>query len=244
MGRGRFSGDKTAAYPKQVESIEAELRAAGFNIPSQTKRIASMIESLEGRADRILILGDVKQKITHATAREDREVRAVMKTIMDLFQAVVVTPGNHDGGLKEILPEGCLMTPLNGTVVEGVGAFHGHVWPSEEVMSTETIVMAHIHPSILLEDSLGGRSNEKCWMRARLDEKKVKERYETSPDEMVVVPAFNPLITGSPINTPRGGKLGPLMRNAYADEDSVTAYLLDGTNLGRPSMSPRKLSKT
>lgn len=215
--------------------IEAELRTAGFNIPSQTEKVVSMIESLEGLADRMIILGDVKQRITHATVREDREVRHVMKTVMDRFQAVVITPGNHDGGLKDAVPDGCIIAPLNGTVVEGVGASHGHVWPSEEVMSTDTVVMAHMHPSVLLEDSLGGRSNEKCWMRAKLRKDKAMERYQTCPKEVVVVPAFNPLITGSPINTAGGGKLGPLMRNGYVDEDTVTAYLLDGTNLGKPS---------
>lgn len=224
--------------------IESELRASGFNIPSQVKKVTSMIESLEGYADRMLILGDVKQRVTHATPREDREVRSVMKTIMGLFQAVVITPGNHDGGLKEAVPDGCIVTPLNGTVVEGAGALHGHVWPSDDVMSTKTIITAHVHPSILLEDSLGGRTNEKCWMRARLKEDKVRERYRRCPNEMIVMPAFNPLITGTPINAPGGGRLGPLLRNGFADEETITAYLLDGTNLGRPAtLSPRKRDK-
>ncbi|UCE91279.1 MAG: metallophosphoesterase [Methanobacteriota archaeon] len=221
--------------------IEAELRASGFNIPNQTKKVTSVIEALEGYADRMLILGDVKHRITHATPREDKDVRSVMDTIMRLFQAVVITPGNHDGGLRGIVPEGCIVTPLTGTVVEGAGTLHGHVWPSEEVMSAAKVITAHIHPSILLEDSLGGRANEKCWMRAAMRKEKARERYRGCPDEMIVVPAFNPLITGTPINVPGGGRLSPLLRNGFADDDTVTAYLLNGTNLGRPSaLSPRK----
>lgn len=215
--------------------IEAELRASGFNIPNQTKKVTSMIESLEGHADAMLILGDVKQRITHATPGEDRDLRAVMSTIMRLFQAVVITPGNHDGGLKGVLPDGCIITPLNGTVVEGAGAFHGHVWPSQEVMSTETVIMAHVHPSVLLEDSLGGRTNEKCWMRAGLRKDKALSRYDSCPQEMIVVPAFNPLITGTPVNAPGGGRLGPLLKNGFADESKTAVYLLDGTNLGKPA---------
>ena len=223
--------------------IEAELRASGFNIPNQTRKVISMIESLEGYADRMIILGDVKQRITHATPREDKDLRSVMDVVMRLFQAVVITPGNHDGGLKDIVPEGCIVTPLNGTVVEGAGALHGHVWPSEEVMATKTIITAHVHPSILLEDSLGGRANEKCWMRAKMRKEKANERYGSCPDEMVVMPAFNPLITGTPVNAPGGGRLGPLLRNGFADDDAMTVYLLDGTNLGRPvPLSPRKRS--
>ena len=73
---------------------------------------------------------------------------------------------------------------------------------------------------------------------------KASERYGSCPDEMVVMPAFNPLITGTPVNAPGGGKLGPLLRNGFADDDSMTVYLLDGTNLGRPvPIAPRKRSK-
>ncbi|UCE80809.1 MAG: hypothetical protein JSV94_06635, partial [Methanobacteriota archaeon] len=72
--------------------IETALRAAGFNIPSQLSKMSRDIESLAGHADRLLILGDVKHRITHATQREDQEVRSIMQSIMRAFQAVVITP--------------------------------------------------------------------------------------------------------------------------------------------------------
>jgi putative SbcD/Mre11-related phosphoesterase len=213
--------------------IETALRGSGFNIPSQLPKMSSAIETLGCHADRLMILGDVKHRITHASRGEDRDLRAIMQRIMRTFQAVVVTPGNHDGGLREAMPEGCVITTSHGTVVDGVGAFHGHVWPSDDVMACDTVVMGHVHPSVRLEDSMGGRVNEKCWMRAGFSKKKVTERYASCPDELVVVPAFNPLITGSPINAPGGGALGPLLRNNLVNEHSISAYLLDGTNLGR-----------
>lgn len=215
--------------------IEMALRRAGFNIPSQLPKISSAVESLASYADRLLILGDVKHRITHATHREDREVRAIMQDIMKAFKAVMVTPGNHDGGLKGLMPEGCEVTAAHGTVVDGVGAFHGHVWPSDAVMASDRIVMGHVHPSVLLENSFGGRANEKCWMRAKLSKRRVLERYSACPLELIVAPAFNPLITGSPINAPGGGRLGPLLRNDLVNERSMDLYLLDGTNLGKPA---------
>jgi putative SbcD/Mre11-related phosphoesterase len=221
--------------------IETALRGSGFNIPSQLPKMSNAIESLGSHADRLVILGDVKHRITHAGHGEDRDVRAIMQRIMRTFQAVVVTPGNHDGGLKDVMPDGCIITANHGTVVEEIGAFHGHVWPSEEVMACNMVVMGHVHPSVRLEDAMGGGLNEKCWMRARFSKTKVAERYDTCPKELVVVPAFNPLITGSPINAPGGGRLGPLLRNKLVNERSISAYLLNGTNLGRP---PRRKART
>jgi len=221
--------------------IETALRGSGFNIPSQLPKMSAAIECLGSHADRLIILGDVKHRITHAGRGEDRDVRAIMQRTMRTFQAVVVTPGNHDGGLKDVMPDGCIITATHGTVVDGVGAFHGHVWPSEDVMACDRVVMGHVHPSVRLEDSMGGGLNEKCWMRARFSKKKVAERYDACPKELVVVPAFNPLITGSPINSPGGGRLGPLLRNQLVNERSISAYLLNGTNLGRP---PRRKART
>ena len=214
--------------------IESALRASGFNIPNQLPKMSYAIESLSSHADRLLILGDVKHRITHATQREDRDVRAFMKGIMEAYRAVLITPGNHDGGLRDLMPDGCLVSPNHGAVVGGVGAFHGHVWPSEKVMASDSVLMGHVHPSVLLEGPYGGKANEKCWMRGKMSRKKVLERYPTCPKELIVVPAFNPLIAGSPVNKPKGGMLGPLLRNGLASERTLRVHLLDGTDLGRP----------
>ncbi len=219
--------------------IEASLRAAGFNVPNQMPKMLSTMESLASHADRLLILGDVKQRITHASVREDREIRHVMRELMRVFQAVVITPGNHDGGLRDVVPEGCVVAATQGTVIEGAGAFHGHVWPSQKTMSCRRLVMGHVHPSVLFEDSMGGRMNEKCWYRAPLVKEKVLGRYSSHPEELVIVPAFNPLITGSPVNA-GGGLLGPLLRNGLVDTLLARAYLMDGTNLGTPPTVVRK----
>jgi putative SbcD/Mre11-related phosphoesterase len=219
--------------------IEASLRASGFNVPTQMPGMLTSMESLASHADRLLILGDVKHRITHASRREDREVGHVMKRLMDLFQAIVITPGNHDGGLRAVVPDGCVIASVQGTVIEQAGVFHGHVWPSQKTMSARKLVMGHVHPSVLLEDSMGGRINEKCWYRAPMLKEKVLERYPSCPEELVVVPAFNPLITGSPVNAD-GRLLGPVLRNGLVDAATARAYLMDGTNLGTPPKVSRK----
>jgi len=214
--------------------IEVQLRAAGFNIPSQMPRMLASLEGLASRASRMLILGDIKHRIPSIGYREDKEIRHLLQALLSRFDELVIASGNHDGGLSSILPAEVKAIANHGGKIEDVGFFHGHVWPSKESMASEKLVMAHIHPSILLVDSLGTKTNEKCWLKAKLRSKGVAEKYDACPKELVVVPAFNPLLTGTPINSKAGSYMGPLFRNNLVDENSLTAFLLDGTDLGHP----------
>ena len=212
--------------------IEVQLRHAGFNIPSQTPKMLEGIQRLKSRGRSLLLLGDVKHRIPSVSYRENKEIGPFLEKLAESFNRIVIVAGNHDGGLAATLPEGVEAISGRGTRLESAGVFHGHVWPSEKVMEAHTIVMGHTHPSVLLTDSLGSKSNEKCWVRASLNERAVLVRYETCPKELVIVPAFNPLLTGTPVNSSRGTMIGPLFRNDLVDRKSMKVYLLDGTNLG------------
>ncbi len=219
--------------------IEVQLRRSGFNIPSQSRRMLDDLVALASRGDKLLILGDVKHRIPAVSYREDREIPPFFAALKDEYEEIVVVAGNHDGGLSSVLGEGVKAFAGPGTVVEDVGATHGHVWPSKDVMRAKRLLMGHIHPSVLLVDSIGSATNEKCWVRAGLRRKQILERYDDCPDEVVVVPAFNPLLTGTPINYGDRAILGPLFRNDLIDKRTIDAYLLDGTNVGFPTRMPR-----
>lgn len=220
--------------------IEVELAAGGFRVPSQTDKMLEGLERLSSFGDGLLLLGDVKHTIPYVGRREDREIRPFLARLHSLFGRVMIIAGNHDGGLASAVPEGIEAVPGHGTAVEDVGVFHGHVWPSREVMAAKRLVMGHIHPSVLTVDSIGTGTNEKCWVRGRLRKKAVLERYRSCPAELVVVPAFNPLMTGTPVNVRGGAKLGPLFRNELVEPKSIRVYLLDGTDLGNPPVVERK----
>jgi len=218
--------------------LEVQLRRAGFNIPTQTPRMREELMRLASFGDSIIILGDLKHRIPSVGYREDKELRPFMKALQDAYREISVIAGNHDGGLTSVLPEGVVAKHGRGIVVEDIGLFHGHVWPSATVMKAERLVMGHIHPSVMLVDSLGGRTNEKCWLRTELVRKKVLEKFDSCPKELVVVPAFNPLLTGTPVNGKPGSMLGPIFRNELADPESYRIYLMDGTNLGKAPPRP------
>ncbi len=215
--------------------IEVQLRRAGFNIPSQTPKILAGIESLLAFADRLLILGDFKHRIPGPSYKEDREIPPMLRKLLERYHEIMIVAGNHDGGLANILPSEIKAVSGPGTLIEDVGVMHGHVWPSEDAMRGRKLLMGHIHPSVLLTDSLGTRTNVKCWLRAGLRRKRILERYDACPAELVVVPSFSPLLTGTPVNSSSESKMGPLFKNELVDRKSVDVYLLDGTNLGLPA---------
>lgn len=213
--------------------IEVQLRLGGFNIPSQTPKMQASLEELSSKGENLLILGDLKHRIPSVGYRENKEIGPLMERLGECYESVTLVSGNHDGGIASVLPKSVRAVSGRGVRLEDVGAFHGHIWPSESVMEAQSVVMGHTHPSVLLMDSMGAKTNEKCWVRARFEKKTVAERYGHCPKEIVVVPAFNPLLTGTPLNSRRQPMIGPLFRNAFVDLDSLTYYLLDGTNLGK-----------
>lgn len=222
--------------------MEVQLRRSGFSIPSQMPKMMASLEALAGRAKNLVILGDLKHRIPNVGHREDREIRQLMGRMLETYDRVILVAGNHDGGISSALPEGCEALSSRGMCAGKVGLFHGHVWPSDEVMKAKTVVMAHVHPAVLMVDSLGTRSTEKCWVRAKLEEERVSERYGTCPERIVIVPAFNPLLTGTPVNSDRGTMMGPFFRNGLVDTESMRVHLLDGTYIDRPAelSRPRK----
>jgi hypothetical protein len=77
-------------------------------------------------------------------------------------------------------------------------------------------------------DSIGKSSKMPCLLRGRLSDEGVK-KYGKSV-EIVVLPAFNPLV-GAALGKP----LGPLFKNNLVGEMEV--YLLNGTYLGRYNLN-------
>jgi hypothetical protein len=122
--------------------------------------------------------------------------------------------------------------PATGLIVDDVGFVHGHTWPSPEVMACDTLVMAHNHPAVMFRDGVGRQTNEPCWFRGVFKESS-NDRYPALPRVFMVVPAFNRMLGGSPVNVIDEDLLGPILNSDMLDLDNAHLYLLDGIDLGR-----------
>lgn len=212
--------------------LESHLRRKGFNIVSRTEDMLERIEAAAEDADRLIVLGDVKDSVPGSTKQEYTEIPVFFDSLCDLFDKVYVVRGNHDTEIEEFLPGRVVIAPAAGMVLDGTGFVHGHTWPSAEVMACRTLVMAHDHPSVMFRDGVGRRTTEPCWLRGRFKEA-CSERYPVLPQELIVVPAFNRMLGGSPVNVSGEELLGPVLNSGLVDLDDARIYLLDGVDLGR-----------
>ncbi len=211
--------------------LESELRSRGVHVPSQTARMERELVSLSPGRDRLVLLGDIKNKVPGSSQQEHAELPRFFRTLLRHYNEVDVVRGNHDTNIEEFLPEGVSVHPSTGLRIDDVGFVHGHTWPSPEVMAARTLVIGHNHPTIALEDSLGNISKEPCWVRCKL--KEGGGRYMELPDEVIMVPAFNRSLGGSPINIEKGKLLGPLFSEGMVDIRKGRVYLPDGIYLGQ-----------
>lgn len=213
--------------------VESHLRAKGFHLVSRTSdMLDSIISSADEDIDKLIVIGDVKDSVPGSTKQEFAEIPDFFEALLERFTEVFVVRGNHDTQIEEFLPGRVRIRPATGLVRDGVGFVHGHTWPSDEVMACGTLVMAHNHPAVMFKDGVGRRTTEPCWFRGRFSVES-SDRYAKLPESFLVVPAFNRMLGGSPVNVIGEDLLGPILNSGWLDLDDARIYLLDGIDLGR-----------
>jgi len=210
--------------------LESELKEYGVTAQNNTQKMIDHLISLcrKYKPEEIILLGDIKHNIPSSTIRERIDVKNFLETIKK-YGTIHIVPGNHDGNIHKISPDDVIIHSSDGYLFENVGFIHGHRWPSEDIMNSDQIIMAHTHPTVMLTDRLNHRSFEPCWIKTSFIESKLNEKYPDSFNpQILIIPAFNPLCGGIPINKDR--PVGPLRK--IIDMDNARIYLLDGTLLG------------
>jgi putative SbcD/Mre11-related phosphoesterase len=207
---------------------EASLSEEGIHVPSQTGKLLRRIEriiSLE-KPDCLIILGDVKHTIEKIEMEEWRDVPEFFEKLRGKIPHIKVVPGNHDGNIEVLLPEGVEVAPQQGVIIGSVGLFHGHTWPDIKMMGCETLVIGHIHPTITFKDSIGFRITNQVWVKAPCDRitlaKSILKHYnfklkrdddpetilrsalsiEPKVKSLLIMPSFNDFLGGRAVNKP------------------------------------------
>ena len=241
---------------------EMSLSSEGIHVPSQTSKLLKKLMGLvsEYGPDEVLVLGDVKHTVATAEKMEWHDVPDFFNALRSRVRRVSIIRGNHDGNLEPLLPEGVRVLPASGAVFDDVGFFHGHQWPSPDLLKCRTLMMGHVHPVVGFRDPAGFRVTRQVWVRASCDggrlsrvllqkhgmkvkagvEEAFGELYGMKPraSQLFIMPSFNDFLGGRPLNERRmsGGKAemvtGPVLRSDAVDMRGADAYMLDGTLLG------------
>jgi uncharacterized protein len=191
------------------------------------------------RTDGVLIAGDAKHPIVGTPPPLRPVVFEFFARLLREELRVELVLGNHDVGLVRHLPREVEVHPAEGVVRHGVGIFHGHRWPSDDVLRADRLVAGHLHPGFRLaptvEDPVGKR---RCWVRVELPPPaprplRRRRHAELLAREMVVLPAFNPLAGTEALNRERPARGRSFLYRRFLARGTARAYLLDGTDLGR-----------
>ncbi|MBN1683532.1 metallophosphoesterase [Candidatus Bathyarchaeota archaeon] len=241
--------------------IEYELSKMGINIPYQTE---SMLKNLlqiikQQNPDRLIILGDVKHGVPITSFIEKKELPSFFEVLLKEVPKIDITRGNHDGKITEIVPKEITIHNSYGFVIGSdykVALFHGHAWLKPKMLDADLIIAGHNHPTILLKTPLGIRISQRVWLKGLLDPQKLVKAYLNQNDlkiikdpvkafnnkfninikasEVILMPTFNDLLGGLPVNgsIPQN-LLGPMLRREIINFDDFEVYLLDGTYLGK-----------
>jgi putative SbcD/Mre11-related phosphoesterase len=211
--------------------IEKQLHELGVNAFSQTNIMKDKIISLckKYNPNKIFLLGDIKHNIPSSTFQERKDVKDFLENLQ-LYGEIHIIPGNHDGNIKKLSPKDIIIHPSDGFLHKNIGLVHGHRWPSSDLMYCNNLIFGHTHPTIMLEDRLGYKKFESCWLKGEINQNKLNDRYPNSKKiKFVVIPAFNPLCGGIAANV--DGLVGPISK--IIDMDNTEVFLLDGSSLGR-----------
>jgi len=221
--------------------LEKEMAKKGFRIPPYSMKIIDRVNVIAERykANRIIVLGDVKHSIGKVDDIDWSVLPWFFDMLLDIFSSVEVIPGNHDGGIKSILPSRVKLHPSDGVVIgsdERVGVTHGHSWPSQEVISCGRMVMGHSHFRYEMKDRFGAKSKEAVWLFAKYDVGGLLKKAgfpvsSRGTGEIMVMPPFNNLVGGQAINVKGGLDFGPVLSSGTVDVREADIFLLDGTRV-------------
>ena len=242
---------------------EIALQERGIHVPSQTPKLLKKLITLlsEHNPDSLLILGDVKYTVVKAEAGEWHDIPAFFTELQRYVNDISIIRGNHDANLEPLLPETVKLLPATGTVIDDVGLFHGHKWPSPTLLKCKTLLMGHVHPVVVFRDPSGFRMTRQVWMKAECNaealakillekhgvkiegtmKKTLQKHFRVKPRTtgVFMMPSFNDFLGGRAVNETRPRKelgtealIGPVLRSEAVDVDNSELFLLDGTYLG------------
>jgi putative SbcD/Mre11-related phosphoesterase len=213
--------------------FESELSPKGINIDEQTffdeirKELADLINS--NKIDAVILLGDIKHTILSISNYEWHIIPQFFKFLSEVTDIYLV-PGNHDSNLRFLIPENVNTMGSKGMVLDDTLFIHGHTMPTIAKANIKRIVMGHIHPVFLRNNSM--INGQRVWIYLKLVKKAIIPDTQGDLD-LVIVPAFNRYIYA--INARHNTKsISPIITKAIKSNAVLQALLvsLDGSIVG------------
>ncbi len=220
---------------------ERRLLEKGVRIYDAWGQMAKSLLSLYSSfsATGLILLGDLKDSILYPESWELESIRRFISELSNLNLKII--KGNHDAHLGELIG-----IKAEDEFLLGDFAFlHGNALPSQEAMQKKFIITAHNHIAVRIIDENGGVYSEKAWLISKVSKSKCRKFYPgANASQLIIIPAFNPLILGMPVNEPRKDKdnINPLFRNGIFNYKNSQVYSISGNYIGTVKTLSKKVS--
>ena len=254
--RGNNKNEKYLLIGDIHLGLTSDLRRKGVSVTSQVKDFVARIKSLrkQTKATHIVMIGDVKHKVTGVSWQEEREIPEFLSELSKMFKKIIIVKGNHDGHIEKLVKmtdfshEKSIISPdkiknkirvVKSLVIGDYFITHGH----RTIKTNKShIIIGHNQPAVKLRDRIGVSYILPCWIigpiitsfssqknTKKLVKGQISRKENKYPQqELIIMPAFNPLSGSGIVN--ENEILGPVAK--YLDKEKATVHLLDGTDIG------------
>jgi putative SbcD/Mre11-related phosphoesterase len=192
------------------------------------QKILSLIESQN--PDDIILLGDIKSSINRISKNEWKQIPEFLHSIAQKTDIILI-PGNHDANISRLLPNEITVVSSIGMVLENSLLTHGHTMPTENFSHVDKIVMGHLHPVFIDEDSI--LNGQRVWVSIKTK----KENLFSSASgylEITIIPSFNRYFYATKKKTYKRS-ISPIIEKIKSDA-TARIVTLDGTIIGDESL--------
>jgi putative SbcD/Mre11-related phosphoesterase len=223
--------------------FEEKFKSSGINIESNVEKMATELESLvvENQASNVVIAGDVKSGIDRIMQSEWENVPKFLTRISKISRVTIV-PGNHDGGIQNLVSDSVQITDINGIMIDDTLIFHGHTRPLSKFKDCNRILMGHVHP--IYQKRGSPLSGSPVWAFVRINRKSLFPEIISNDDnslvDVIVIPSFNlDLVVsgyvGEEINAER--RLSPIVKELRSAQEAIITTL-NAEVIGDASLLP------
>lgn len=238
--------DLHLGYERILFKKESLAPSLSQGISQHLNLLVSQVEPTE-----VIILGDLKHSIQDFSLMELREVVNLLQQIHKATPVTIIR-GNHDANLDLVLPDGITLMPASGMALKfrsyKIYLLHGHAQPSEEMLNSHILIMAHIHPTIAIPSLKERVSTHHIWVRTSWNPSIFKtitrwfgkeklatalKKQHIQEMKIIIMPAFLNILQGHVLNRDKlNARLGtPLFKHLNLNDAEI--IMLDHTFLGK-----------
>jgi len=226
--------------------FEEKFKASGINIRSNVDAMESEIEGIvqSNHSDNLIIAGDIKSGTERIFQSEWENVPRFFTRLAKVCQVSII-PGNHDGGISNLLPESVRLEDINGILISDTLILHGHTTPLLKYKDCRRLLMGHVHPVFQKRGS--PLSGQPVWaflkVRRKSIFKEIVDVEENSMIDVIVIPSFNLDLaaTGYAFEAAQAERrLSPIVKELRSAEEAIVTTL-GGEVIGDATILPNIL---